>query len=61
MVTDCSPTVFNTLVGQYATYEMGRILSPEGKNVMGETYFEFYVDEDSLLELTLDLFYAPKK
>jgi LCP family protein required for cell wall assembly len=61
MVTDCSPTVFNTLAGQYATYEMGRILSPEGKNVMGETYFEFYVDEDSLLELTLDLFYAPKK
>ena len=61
MVTDCSATVFNTLAGQYATYEMGRILSPEGKNVMGETYFEFYVDEDSLLELTLDLFYAPKK
>ena len=61
MVTDCSATVFNTLASQYATYEMGRILSPEGKNVMGETYFEFYVDEDSLLEVTLDLFYAPKK
>ena len=61
IVTDCSATVFNTLVSQYATYDLGRILSPEGKNVMGETYFEFYVDEDSLLEQTLDLFYAPKK
>ena len=61
IVTDCSTTVFNTLVSQYATYDLGRILSPEGKNVMGETYFEFYVDENSLLEQTLDLFYAPKK
>ena len=61
IVTDCSATVFNTLVSQYATYDLGRILSPEGKNVMGETYFEFYVDENSLLEQTLDLFYAPKK
>lgn len=60
MVTDCSATVFNTLAGYYATYEMGRILSPQGENVMGETYFEFYVDEESLLDLTLELFYAPK-
>ena len=60
MVTDCSATIFNILVGRYATYEMGRILSPEGKNVMGEKYFEFYVDEDHLQELVLDLFYAPK-
>lgn len=60
MVTDCSAAVFNTLAGYYATYEMGRILSPQGENVMGETYFEFYVDEESLLDLTLELFYAPK-
>jgi LCP family protein required for cell wall assembly len=60
MVTDCSLTVFNTLAGRYATYEMGRILSPEGENVMGEKYFEFHVDQDSLLDLTLELFYAPK-
>lgn len=61
MVTDCSLTLFNTLAGRYATYEMGRILSPEGENVMGETYFEFYADQDSVLQLTLDLFYAPKE
>ena len=61
MVTDCSGTVFNTLAGRYATYEIGRIFSPEGENVMGDTYFEFYVDQDQLFDLVLDLFYAPKK
>ena len=61
MVTDCSATVFHSLVSRYATYEIGRILSPEGENVMGETYFEFYADQDSVLQLTLDLFYAPKE
>ena len=60
MVTNCSTTVFRVLAGRYATYEIGRILSPEGKNVMGEKYFEFHVDQDSLLDLTLELFYAPK-
>jgi hypothetical protein len=53
--------VFHSLVSRYATYEIGRILSPEGENVMGETYFEFYADQDSVLQLTLDLFYAPKE
>ena len=61
IVTDCSAAVFNTLAGRYATYQIGRILSPEGENVMGEIYFEFYADQDSLLKLTLDLFYAPKE
>jgi len=28
---------------------------------MGEKYFEFYADEDDLLRITLDLFYAPKQ
>lgn len=61
MVTNCSTTVFRVLAGRYATYEIGRILSPEGENVMGEKYFEFYADEAHLFELVLELFYAPKQ
>lgn len=61
IVTDCSATVLNNLANKYANYELGRILSPEGENVLGETYFEFYVDQEKLFALVLDLFYAPKQ
>lgn len=60
LVTDCSNTMLSTLAGKYAYYEVDRILSPKGENVMGEKYFEFYVDEDDLSRLVLELFYAPK-
>ncbi len=60
LVTDCSNVMFSTLAGKYAYYEVDRILSPKGENVMGEKYFEFYVDEDDLFRMVLDLFYAPK-
>lgn len=61
IVTNCSDKAFNSLFHKYASYEIGQILSPKGNNVMGEKYFEFYADEDDLLRITLDLFYAPKQ
>ena len=61
LVTDCSPKTINTLLGKYASYTLGEVVSPAGENVMGEEYFEFYVDEDNLNELVLRLFYAPKE
>ena len=61
IVTDCSTTVISSLLGKYAEYEIGQILSPKGENVMGERYIEFYVDEDDLLQIALQLLYAPKE
>ena len=61
IVTDCSSTVLTNLVNKYGSYEVGQILSPKGENVMGEKYFEFYVDQDDLTDLMLALFYAPKQ
>ena len=61
IVTDCSARVLSSLLEKYAVYEIGQILSPAGENVMGEEYFEFYVDEEDLDRLVLQLFYAPKE
>jgi anionic cell wall polymer biosynthesis LytR-Cps2A-Psr (LCP) family protein len=60
IVTDCSVTVFSDMMTRYSDYEIVEIVSPEGENVLGEKYYEFYVDEVKLDELILRLFYAPK-
>ena len=60
MVTDCSATVFSGFLDLYSDYSLGEIVTPEGENVRGETYMEFYLDEEALEELTVELFYAPK-
>lgn len=60
MVTDCSVNIFTKLLQRCWDYTMKEILSLEGKNVLGEEYYEFYVDKQKLDELTLRLFYAPK-
>lgn len=61
LVSDCSVKVLNTLLSKYASYDVGEVVSPAGENVIGEQYFEFYVDEENLMELVLRLFYAPKE
>ena len=60
IVTDCSTVVLNSLLSKYASYTIGEITSPEGENVMGEKYFEFYVDEEDLHQLVLRMLYKPK-
>ena len=37
------------------------MVTPEGENVIGDEYYEFYPDEEKLDELIVRLFYAPKK
>ena len=61
IVTDCSAKVLSSLLEKYTEYQVGHILSPEGENVMGEQFFEFYVDEEVLDKIVLQLFYAPKE
>lgn len=60
IVTDCSGNVISSLMERFSDYELQEIVAPEGENVVGEEYMEFYVDEESLDALILRLFYAPK-
>ena len=60
IVTDCSTTVLTSMMERYADYEIVEIVSPEGKNIMGEKYYEFHVDEEKLDDLILRLFYVAK-
>ena len=60
IVTDCSAKTLTALLDKFASYGEGEILTPQGENVMGQKYFEFYVDEEDLTELVLRLFYATK-
>ena len=61
IVTDCSATVISDMMSRYSDYEVLDVVSPEGENVLGGTYYEFHADEDKLTDLVLELFYAPKK
>lgn len=60
MVTDCSVNVITGLMERCSGYTLKEMVSPEGENVLGEKYYEFYVDPQDLQELVLRMFYAPK-
>ena len=60
IVTDCSVNAISGMMSRYAQYTVLDVISPEGENVLGGTYYEFHVDEEKLDSLILDLFYAPK-
>ena len=60
IVTDCSSTVLNSMLSHYKNYTPGKFVTPQGENVLGRTYYEFYPDEEALDALILELFYAPK-
>lgn len=60
IVTDCSLNTITSLMDRYGDYEIREVVTPKGENVMGEEYYEFYVDEEALDELILRLFYTRK-
>lgn len=61
IVTDCSANAISGLMQRCSEYELEEILSPKGRNIRGEEFYEFYLDEDKLDDLILKLFYAKKK
>lgn len=60
LVTDCTADTISNMIDRYGNYAAGDVVMPEGRSVMGEEYVEFYVDDQSLDSLILELFYAPK-
>lgn len=61
LVTDCSTNTTTMLLKRFSEYTFGEILTPEGENVLGEQYYEFYADENDVTELALRLFFAKKE
>lgn len=61
MVTDCSVTVMSSMLERYASYDLGNVIIPEGENVKGEKYMEFYLDEEAFDEMVINTFYAKKR
>jgi len=61
LVTNCSANVLSSMMQRYADYSISEYVTPEGENVLGELYYEFYADEEKLDDLILRLFYAPKR
>lgn len=60
IVTDISSNSFSGLLKRYADFSLAEIVTPEGENVLGETYYEFHADEEKLDKLVLELLYMPK-
>ncbi len=60
LVTDCTADTISSMIDRYGNYTAGDVVMPGGRSVMGEEYVEFYVDDQSLDSLILELFYAPK-
>ena len=61
MVTNCNTDQFSSYITQFSGYTLDKIVTPDGKSVVGKNdYMEFHVDEDSLKQIVIDLFYIQK-
>ncbi len=58
IVSNCSGNRLQTIVEKIADYEFVEICDLEGKSVKGETFMEFYPDEDSVKDTVIKLFYT---
>ncbi len=60
LVSDCPVNTLSTMMNKFKDYEITNIITPEGENVLGTQYYEFYADKEKLTDLVIELFYAPK-
>lgn len=60
MVTDCSVNSASSLLEKYSEYELKEIVTPKGENTKGKEFMEFYLDEDALDQLVVEMFYREK-
>ncbi len=60
LVTDCSGNTLMSMAERYENYELGEIVSPLGESVLGELYYEFYIDPIDLASTVNRLLYTEK-
>ena len=58
MVTDMGSGPISRLAQQCLGYENGGVVTPEGEGRVGEKFYEYYLDETSLRQTVLELFYT---
>ena len=61
IVSDRSVTQLQTLANKFNTYEFLGIKDIQGESKLGDEYIEFYPDEKSVKDITVELFYELKK
>lgn len=61
MVTDIDLTKFTYLASEALGYEFSidNLYTMQGETVMGDNFEEFYVDDDALYEMIIEIFYEP--
>ena len=57
MISDCSSNTFVELSEFLSDFELEDIIIPEGESVDGEEFVEFYVDDEDLKNIVIDLMY----
>ena len=60
VLTDCSLETISAFSEKFEEYELNEIAVPKGEYVLGEKFYEFYIDEKDLDEIILKYLYAPK-
>jgi LCP family protein required for cell wall assembly len=60
LVSDLPVSTLTGMVERYMDYPLTAVYSLEGENKLEDNYHKFYIDEDHLEDLRLELFYAPK-
>ena len=61
LVTNCSATTISSMMERYGDYAIRDVISPAGENVAGKDFMEFYLDEETLDDMIIGLFYDEKK
>ncbi len=61
IVTDCTVAELAELAGYVTDHPVEKIIIPKGESKLGTKYMEHYLDEDSLMDLVIDIFYEEMK
>ena len=60
VVTDCSSTTLSGMLDRYVDFTLTGAVTPAGENLVENGHYAFYVDEEELDRMILDLFYREK-
>lgn len=60
MISDCTSQRLETLFESLTSYEFTDIYQLEGENVAGDSHMEFYVDDISVKDVVMQVFYTPE-
>ena len=60
IVTDCSVNALSGMLDRYAEFTLKEVVTPAGENIIEDGHYAFYVDEEKLDELIVQIFYVPK-